>query len=624
VRVWDLTTRTQLAAHEAHEATVSSVALTPDGRWGVSASWDRTVRLWPLADAGAPRVLQGHSDYVNGVAVSPDGRALLTASSDQTLRLWELPSGRVLHVLEGHDSPVSACAFGPDGRYAVSTGWDSSVRLWDLETHSCVAVLEGHDGSVGTVAVSADGRQAASGGVDGAVRVWDLRTRRSVRTLAGHEAEVTSVCFFLDGRHLASSSRDKSVRLWDLDSGRCLQTLPHKGAVLSLAALPAGNALLTGGTDLTLRIWRLDWEPEARTLPAWDEKARAHLATLATVRAAPGTRTIAGMNVDTLVQDLRHRGFGGVRRETVAARLDELAAQPEAVTSAWDEIRSAAPAAQRRVAAAEAAKRVRRRLPQAQVVLVAAALLFALGLGVVLFRPKNEAVGFSLHQTERARQDLAVAKLFDAGACTDEGGYDHYLELTRAPVVAEETLSCLTKLQQPGLVDAYFASLQLDDPDPSTSLRRRRLSIAFLTGLGEPATGELCHALQTGNDQAKWVAARALPAQGNAAADTCVIDGLQHADAAVRAAATSGLRLIIGARRLPAVKAWPLVQSLAKDPEAKVRGEAVPAVSLFDFQHAIPVLALLQKDPDATVSEAARVATQSLRNYRFMNPDKPY
>src|ERR1043165_6676080 len=117
------------------------------------------------------------------------------------------------------------------------------------------------------------------------------------------------------------------------------------------AAPPAAHTPLPGGTALALRIWRLDWEPEARALPAWDEKARTHLATLATARAAPGTKTVRGMNVDTLVQDLRHRGFGGVHRETVAARLDELAANPEAVTSAWDEIRAAAPVAARRVAA---------------------------------------------------------------------------------------------------------------------------------------------------------------------------------------------------------------------------------------------------------------------------------
>ena len=625
VRVWDLVTRTSLAAHDAHEATVSSVALTPDGKWGVSASWDRTLRLWPLADAASrPRVLQGHADYVNGVAVSPDGRSLLSASSDQTLRLWEVPGGRVLHVLEGHDSQVSACAFGADGRYAVSSGWDGTVRLWDLETHSCVAVLEGHDGSVGTVAVSPDGRQAASGGVDTTVRVWDLRSRHALRTLSGHSAEVTSVCFFLDGRHLASSSRDKTVRLWDIESGRCLQTLPHTGAVLSLAAMPAGNALLTGGTDLVLRLWRLDWEPEARALPAWDEKARTHLATLATVRAAPGTRTIRGMNVDTLVQDLRHRGFGGLQKETVAARLDELAANPEAVTSAWDEIRAAAPAASRRVAAAHAARRMRSRLPAKEVVLAVAGIVFALVLGVALFRPRKAGLGLSHHQVERVRQDLTLVKLFEGAGCTDEGGYEHYLELARAPVVAEETLACLTKIQQPGLVDAYFASMQLDDVDPVVSTRKRKLAIAFLAGLGEPATNELCHALETGSEQAKWVAARALPAQGNAAAVACVSDDTQHADPLVRAAAADALRLMIGAEKIPPARAWELLQPLAGDADPRVRLEAINVVAMFDFPHALPALAVMEKDGEPAVAAAAHGMTQTLRNYRFMNPDRPY
>jgi predicted Zn finger-like uncharacterized protein len=624
VRVWDLVARTTVASHQDHEATVAAVALGPDARWGVSASWDRTLRLWPLAEGGAPRVLQGHGDYVNGVAVSPDGRTLLSASSDQTLRLWELPGGRMLHVLEGHDSPVSACAFGPDGRYALSAGWDATVRVWDLETHSCVSVLEGHEGSVGTVAVSPDGRQAASGGVDSSVRVWDLRSRRVLRALAGHTAEVTSVSFFLDGRHLASSSRDKTVRIWDLASGRCVQTLPHTGAVLSLAALPAGNALLTGGTDLLLRLWRLDWEPEARALPAWDEKARAHLATLATVRAAPGTRTVRGMDVDTLVQDLRHRGFGGVHRETVAARLDELAADPEAVTSAWDEIRKAAPAASRRVAAAQAARRVRRRLPRKQVVFAAAGLVFAVALGIVLFRPRRIELGLSRHQVARTRQDLTLVKLFEGAGCAEEGGYDRYLELAKEPVVAEETLACLTKLQRPGVVGAYFAGLQLDDPDPTNSQRKRRLAVAFMAGLGESATGELCRALETGNDDAKWVAARALPAQGNETAATCLAEDTQHPDPAVRVAATTGLRLLIGAERIRPRRAWELVQPLARDSEPKVRIEAVNAMAMFDWAHAIPGLTAMEKDADPQVAAAARAMHQVLGTYRFMNPDRPY
>jgi hypothetical protein len=487
-----------------------------------------------------------------------------------------------------------------------------------------VAVLEGHDGSVGTVGVSPDGRQAASGGVDSSVRIWDLRTRRAVRALAGHSAEVTSVCFFLDGRHLATSSRDKTVRLWDIETGRCLQTLPHTGAVLSLAAMPAGNALLTGGTDLVLRLWRLDWEPEARALPAWDEKARTHLATLATARAAPGTRTLKGASVDTLVQDLRNRGFGGLQKETVAARLDELAANPETATSAWDEIRAAAPAASRRVAAAQAARRVRSRLPAREVVLAVSALVFALVLGVMLFRPRKVVLGLSHHQVARVRQELTPVKLFEGEGCTDEGGYEHYLELAKASVVSEETLACLTKMQQPGMVDAYVSNLQIEDVDPLVSTRKRRLAVAFLAGLGDSATSELCHALETGNEQAKWVTERALPAQGNPAAVACVSEYTQHGDPLVRAAAASALRLLIGGEKIAPGRAWELVQPLTQDADARVRLEALNDVAMFDFPHALPAIAAMEKDGDAGVAGAARAMEQTLRNYRFMNPDRPY
>src|SRR6185312_7309951 len=51
---------------DGHAAPVASLALSPDGTMLASASWDRTVRLWPIA-GGAPRVLEGHTQNVNGV-----------------------------------------------------------------------------------------------------------------------------------------------------------------------------------------------------------------------------------------------------------------------------------------------------------------------------------------------------------------------------------------------------------------------------------------------------------------------------------------------------------------------------------------------------------------------------
>ena len=77
---------------EGHTAPIVALAVSPDGATLASASWDRTVRLWPLA-GGAPRVLEGHQQNVNGVAFTPDGKSLVSVSYDLTVRVWPLDDG---------------------------------------------------------------------------------------------------------------------------------------------------------------------------------------------------------------------------------------------------------------------------------------------------------------------------------------------------------------------------------------------------------------------------------------------------------------------------------------------------------------------------------------------------
>src|SRR5690606_20003026 len=74
---------------EGHTAPIVSLAVSPDGKTIASASWDRTIRLWPL-DGGDPRVLNGHDQNVNGVAFTPDGKTLVSAAYDATVRIWPL------------------------------------------------------------------------------------------------------------------------------------------------------------------------------------------------------------------------------------------------------------------------------------------------------------------------------------------------------------------------------------------------------------------------------------------------------------------------------------------------------------------------------------------------------
>src|ERR1044071_1927312 len=68
-----------------------------------------------IADGQAKLVLQlGHSDDINSVEYSPDGKYVLTGSSDKTVKLWEVETGREVRQLVGHTAGIWSVAFSSD------------------------------------------------------------------------------------------------------------------------------------------------------------------------------------------------------------------------------------------------------------------------------------------------------------------------------------------------------------------------------------------------------------------------------------------------------------------------------------------------------------------------------
>jgi WD40 repeat protein len=106
---------------------------------------------------------------VRAVAVSPDGRFIVSGSDDRTVKVWELESGRLLRSLEGHTGGVRAVAVSPDGRFIVSGSEDRTIRAWDPESRES-RVLFWNDAVILSLALSRDGRLLACG--DAAGRVW--------------------------------------------------------------------------------------------------------------------------------------------------------------------------------------------------------------------------------------------------------------------------------------------------------------------------------------------------------------------------------------------------------------------------------------------------------------------
>jgi len=84
---------------EGHTGRVYSVAVSPDGKWAVSGSGDKTVKIWDLETGECRATLEGHTGEVHCVAVTPDGKRILSGASDNTIRVWDAQSGQPTAIL---------------------------------------------------------------------------------------------------------------------------------------------------------------------------------------------------------------------------------------------------------------------------------------------------------------------------------------------------------------------------------------------------------------------------------------------------------------------------------------------------------------------------------------------
>ncbi|SMX36855.1 trypsin-like peptidase domain-containing protein [Maliponia aquimaris] len=261
-RVWDVATGQVVATLSGVGLLavvgieLRSAAFSPDGTRVVTASGDGFARVWDSATGRQLRAFIGHGDSVLSAEFSPDGRRVVTASSDKTARVWDVATGRVVATLSGVGIDFRSAAFSPNGTRVVTACGDGLARVWDSETGRQLRTLIGHKDAVLSASYSPDGKRILTASSDKTARVWDAATGQQIVTLSGHSNTVTRAAFSPDGTLVVTASNDETARVWDVATGREMARLSgHEDWVNSAVFSPDGTQILTASSDGTNRIW---------------------------------------------------------------------------------------------------------------------------------------------------------------------------------------------------------------------------------------------------------------------------------------------------------------------------------------------------------------------------------
>ncbi|PHH49792.1 Vegetative incompatibility protein HET-E-1 [Ceratocystis fimbriata CBS 114723] len=261
-----------LRTFEGHTRPVASVMFSNDAQRLVSASGDKTIKIWDATSGTCLQTLEGHDEWVKSVVFSNDGQRLASVSGDKTVKIWDATSGACLHNLDGHTDLLKSVMFTNDGQRLASVSDDKIVKIWDATAGACLQTFGNYQMYVTSVAFSNDGQRLASASFDTTVKIWDASSGECLQTLKGHEYWVTFVVFSNDGQRLASVSSDKTVEIWDATAGTCLETLEgHHSAVRSLVFSNDGKRLASVSHEKTVKIWDATSGACLHTLEGHDE-----------------------------------------------------------------------------------------------------------------------------------------------------------------------------------------------------------------------------------------------------------------------------------------------------------------------------------------------------------------
>jgi WD40 repeat protein len=241
VSVWDFTERRweSLRTHQAHQAWVRGMSVSPDGRYLAVANAAGLYVRDLTAEQPLP-TMENAALPTGGVAFTPDGKRLATTHfltrSDLAKRfglsvnesildhlnspvvtIRELPSGKILQCSDGWPKDTKRLAFSPDSTIVAGVG-GGLLRVIDVDANREIAMIK-----IRTkhhfqgLSFTPDGRRLMTVSNDASVRCWEVRSWREHAVYSWKIGPLYSIAVAPDGLRAAAGSDRGKIVIWDLE-----------------------------------------------------------------------------------------------------------------------------------------------------------------------------------------------------------------------------------------------------------------------------------------------------------------------------------------------------------------------------------------------------------------------
>src|SRR6266496_4194702 len=252
-----------------HNDGINSAQFSPDGQRVVTASTDKTARLWDAASGKPIGEPMKHENWVLSAQFSPEGQRVVTASHDKTARVWNAASGRAIGESPmKHEDWVTSAEFSPDGQRVVTASWDNTARVWDAASGKPIGESMKHEAFVNSAQFSMNSQRVVTASWDMTARVWDAASGKPIGEPMKHESEVLSARFSPDGQRVVTASKDGTARLWDAVSVTDNETRKDILLLAELAEATVGVTWETAGQAENVKLL-----PPEQVIVSWKKIA---------------------------------------------------------------------------------------------------------------------------------------------------------------------------------------------------------------------------------------------------------------------------------------------------------------------------------------------------------------